>query len=369
MLLIFYEYVKDVLKVDYLINYVFLYAMSNPEYNEDLEIIKQDYEIIAKKIKEGKAHLLSESDTRYLGACTKSSNGKVLTSQIGSDIKAKPRAFALKQPYMTYLINNYITQEETYRTQSIYHLKKDKEKNGKYNNFDDYVMALIKKYVGKTEEELYSLTNIKANAKHANILMVNKLLGATEQVREFVKANIKIKTIRVKKNGLPKESMSFPKFTIMQLIKENFDESRLCNYFLETRFLFVVFMEDEYGDYRLKGAKFWNMPIDDLDKYGREDWERIKNKFISGVNFEIKNNGKNVIVKNDLPKKSSTKIFHIRPHAQRGCHVINGIKYGNGLERDMDILPNGDKMTKQCFWLNNDYIKEIIKDVIEVGTK
>ena len=31
----------------------------------------------------------------------------------------------------------------------------------------------------------------------------------------------------------------------------------------------------------------------------------------------------------------------------------------------MDTLSNGDKMTKQCFWLNKDYVKEQIEELIE----
>ena len=38
-------------------------------------------------------------------------------------------------------------------------------------------------------------------------------------------------------------------------------------------------------------------------------------------------------------------------------------KYGKGKESDMDELPDGNKMTHQCFWLNKQYIANIIKDM------
>jgi len=66
-----------------------------------------------------------------------------------------------------------------------------------------------------------------------------------------------------------------------------------------------------------------------------------------------------------LENSSETQIFHLRPHAQRSAYVINGIKYGNGTDSDMDELPNGDKMTKQCFWLNKKYVLKNIQDIIE----
>ena len=40
---------------------------------EDLKIIKHDWNLINGKILKGKAHELSEGDTFYLGACTKGS--------------------------------------------------------------------------------------------------------------------------------------------------------------------------------------------------------------------------------------------------------------------------------------------------------
>ena len=43
---------------------------------KDLLIIRQDYETIIKKIKRGEAHLLSEGDTMYLGACTKGASAE-----------------------------------------------------------------------------------------------------------------------------------------------------------------------------------------------------------------------------------------------------------------------------------------------------
>ena len=44
--------------------------------NQDLLIIKRDWETISQKIKNGKAHELSEGDTFYLGACTKGSTAE-----------------------------------------------------------------------------------------------------------------------------------------------------------------------------------------------------------------------------------------------------------------------------------------------------
>ena len=153
--------------------------------------------------------------------------------------------------------------------------------------------------------------------------------------------------------------MSFPVFKIKELIKEDWEESNIYEFFSTTKFLFVVYVE-ENGEFILKGSKFWNMSAFEIDNTLRNEWEIVKNKFITGVNFEFKG-----YIANDLPKKTETQIIHVRPHASRSAYEINGVFYGSGsLEVDSDDLPNGDKMTKQSFWLNNTYILEQIKDLL-----
>lgn len=360
ILLILYYRDRSIERVDYKINYVKLFSIISEICKKDYEIIKKDYEIITNKIINGKAHELSESDTRYLGACTKGTNAKkILKKQYYNDkIPAKRRAFALKQSYMTHVINEYIMENvQTY--DSIIDNKKIDPKN-----FESEIINIINNNKGKTEYELYKEFDVKM-AKNRNSTLVNRMLGVkTKNSIEFNKANIEIKTIRVKKNGDPKESMSFPTFEIKKLIKENFENSELCNLFEEKRFLFVVFRENLEGKFELKGGKFWNMPINELETIGKTEWEKYKREFKNEIKFEIKrfNNGK-VKVLNSLSKEKENKIFHVRPHAKKSAYIIKGIKYGNGNKKDMDTLPNGDMMTKQCFWLNKEYVKKIIVDI------
>lgn len=190
------------------------------------------------------------------------------------------------------------------------------------------------------------------------------MLGVkSDRVAEFEKADIKIKTVRVQKNGKPKESMSFPAMVIKDFVKEDFEESEVYDYFSKTRFLFVVFREQPNGKYILSGSKFWNMPITQLETEGKKEWEIFRNKFIEGVELLPKKQKNGIVISNDLPKQKDTEIFHLRPHANKSRYVIDGVNYGKGKESDMDELPNGDKMTKQCFWLNSSYVANLIKDI------
>src|SRR5690606_30497619 len=64
ILIVYYVYQQEIeSRLDYKIGYVKL--ITPPK--QDIKIIKHDFEVIAKKIREGKAHALSESDTEYVG--------------------------------------------------------------------------------------------------------------------------------------------------------------------------------------------------------------------------------------------------------------------------------------------------------------
>lgn len=64
--------------------------------------------LLLRKSETEKAHELSEGDTLYLGAAPKAATSKDRRKQPFSDELAKPRAFAFKNSYMTYVLNNYI---------------------------------------------------------------------------------------------------------------------------------------------------------------------------------------------------------------------------------------------------------------------
>ena len=159
ILLIYYLYSKDIEnRLDYKINYSKLF--SPPK--EDLEIIKNDFKIIVDKIKAGKAHELSEGDTMYLGAATKSASSSDRRGQPFSDIPAKPRAFSFKTSYMTYVLNNFIVPNKTTYEPII----KDASEL-KFNTFEEIIINKINSYAGKTDEELCKIFDREYNDNKA----------------------------------------------------------------------------------------------------------------------------------------------------------------------------------------------------------
>lgn len=344
----------------YKIGYVKLFTP--PE--EDLEIIKKDYDYIVNTIKDGRAHELSEGDTMYLGACTKGATAEKSTvpQYYGDNIPARKRAFCFKNSYMTYVLNHYIAGKSS--DNSIL-----KDATGlKEKSFEEILSGIVGNYVGKSDKELCEKFGREYNNNKAQWNdLAYKILGIRdEHADEFEKANIKVKTIRIEENNTIRESMSFPPFKFLDLVEEEYEDSALHDYFEETRLFFFVWKRD--GDvYRVKGCLLWNMPHFDLDVTVRKEWEQYKRIIQYGVQFTkcVDNVGK-VSFKNNLPNKSETEIIHVRPHATKAAYRFkDGKEYGN-VERDANVLPSGEYMTTQSFWINNNYILKQLKKFLEI---
>lgn len=329
----------------------------------DLEIIKQDYDYIVNTIRDGRAHELSEGDTMYLGACTKGANAEKSTvpQYYGDKIPARKRAFCFKNSYMTYVLNHYIAGKTS--DNSIL-----KDANAlKEKSFEEILEDIVMKYVGMSDKGLCELFGREYNNNKAQWNdLACKILGIRdEHADEFEEANIKVKTIRIEENNTMRESMSFPPFKFMDLVEEEYEDSALHDYFDETRLFFFVWKRD--GDvYRVKGCQLWNMPHLDLNVTVRKEWEQYRHIIQYGVKFTkcVDSSGK-MSFKNNLPNKSETEVIHVRPHATKAAYRFkNGEEYGN-VERDANMLPSGEYMTTQSFWINNSYILKQLKRLLD----
>lgn len=337
MLLMSYEHFKDKPKAEYRIDKAILFSF--PE--EDLIIIEQDWEHIMDKVRKGLAHEISEGDTLYLAACTKGANATSVRQQPFSDIPAKQRAYSLKSSYMTQILNKFIFGE-----QEDEHIIKDWHQLAEHT-FEEYLIGRVSPYFGKTQDELKAILGVESTAKNLNELLLAKMLGVSGKIsnsEEFKKASIIPKTIRIQQNGTIKESMSFPKFDFIELSQEEaWEESELYNYLAPTKFLFVIYQENARDELVFDRVKFWNMPSADLEEVGRV-WARTVQTIREGVQLYPTARG----MGNNLPKSTESPVAHVRPHGRDGS--------------DQAPLPDGRMMTKQCFWLNNSYVKKQIME-------
>lgn len=337
MLLMSYEHRDGVPKGDFTIDAAVLFSF--PE--EDLAIIERDWETIMGKVRTGQAHLLSEGDTYYLAACTKGANAGSVRPQPFSEIPAKQRAYSLKASYMTRILNSYIFGDmASERVIKDWHILQEK-------TFDQYVVEKVSPYIGMTQAELKAHFGVESSAKNLNELLLARMLdvkGKIAYTDEFEKAGLVPKTIRVQRDGTIKESMSFPTFDFIRLSQETeWEESELYDYLAPTKFLFVIFQEDEHGELVFGRVKFWNIPAEDLEEVHRV-WARTVETIRRGVQLFDTGHG----ISNDLPKQSESLVAHVRPHGKDASDKLP--------------LPDGRMMTKQCFWLNSSYIVKQIRE-------
>lgn len=204
-----------------------------------MEIIKKDWQLIKQKIANGKAHELSEGDTFYLGACTKGANAKSIRKQPFSDIPAKQRAYSLKQGYVNHIIAS-ISNEKT----GVYGKLIESVSVAKKQTIEEIVTSKFELYYGKTVEQILKKTGatINTNAKNFYANLTKAILGIEldKEIEEFGKAEIIVKTVRLKEDNLPKEDISFSNFKYEEIVNEEWGESHLKD-ILEHKFLFVFF--------------------------------------------------------------------------------------------------------------------------------
>lgn len=326
---------SDILLISYLwepevdpLDYVILIADEWTLPAQDMPQFKRDWETVVAKVRAGRAHEISGSDTLYLEACTKGKDSSARTSQPFSDIPAKPRAWALKASYMTAISQGLLEQMETLQREQ--------------GEEDIDVLTLVRKrfepYFGMTETELERALSCpwaqtsKRRPKHACALMTNRILGVGDdaKIAEFEKAGIKPKTMRLQRNGRPKEAVSFPAFDYCALALTDFEDSDFLCY-LQQRWLFVVYREDDQqrGVYRLNDVMLWQMPDDDIGE-ARRCYEEMRERVMSGHAEQA-------------VRSSENRCCHVRPHGKNAA--------------DTCMTPYGVPVKKQCFWLNQGYLQ------------
>ena len=312
----FYEKGKDI--GDFLITDYQLYDMS-----QDEETIKNDFYIIKQKVKDGRAHELSESDTSYLGACTKARTSKDRTTQPNSTIPAKPRAYSLKNSYMTGILNSIGT------TISF--------DTNEFKTVEEYVLAKLRPYIGKSQleilEEITGQTYKEKIPKNLNKMITDKIIGKDDELAEkddlFKKTSFIIKNSPITPKGAYRERMSFRNLTLNEF-GDDWEDSYWKLFFDETTILNILWKEpragSKNGERILGGVSKINFNDKDLDS------------------IEISYNMvKEAIEKEDIsllpyPRTFEGQILEIGPKGQKSDDAYN-------------TFFNKD-VTKTCFFLN-----------------
>ena len=312
---------------------------------KDQLIIKQDWKKITEKIRANRAHELSEGDTDYLGACTKAATGENRTKQMDGS-EAKPRAFSLKSGYMTVLLRQMLAPEKA--SEEFEEAVDAKDLAAK--SLEEEILSRFAPHIGKMVKEIHAAVGdgLSLTAKDYYASLARRMIGVRgKKIEEFEKAEITMKTIQLRADGMPKEDMSFPTMRFTNLVEEDWeapdeDGENPPSAFrlqLQKRFLFVVYRCDKKcekaEERRLEKAFFWTMPHDTLESEVKSVWNRMKNAVINSDSAKF-------------PKKSDNPVAHVRPHASNAA--------------DTFLLPDGTPATKRCFWLDKKFIKKVINE-------
>ena len=357
MLLLFYLHVSGNAIYDY--EFLFRILWQIPE--KDLILIKNDYQTIADKVRRGEAHLLSEGDTIYLGACRKGQKGDNPQSQPNSDIKANKRAFSLKPAYMRYILSHVVESGKNFFTNYTgvekpkFELVSAEELQN--SSFENVILKRFQPFIGKNYIQICNLLGIEAYQSKCKYADCGALIASNMESKrlatsdEFIKSGIIMKTVRLKRNGMPEESMSFKNIDYCE-VYENDDWYESETYELFTnRFMFVVFKSIDNEEitifnnstkssvteqsYILDSVFFWTMPANDLD-IAKEYWQNIREAVVNDN-----------IAPQSFWSISDHKNFHVRPKER--------------VKADKAINPNGGFCDKYCYWFNADYVKQIIE--------
>lgn len=168
-------------------------------------------------------------------------------------------------------------------------------------------------------------------------------LKLDQKIEEFEKADIRVKTIRLKKTICQKKIFHFLHLDTKTLLKR-IGKIQI----LESKFFFVFYQFEKEG-LVLRKVKFWNMPHSDIIE-AKTVWEEmVKTVSIGEIIKEVTAKG---VRKTYFPKKIENRISHVRPHAKNAADTYK--------------LPVSDKLTgltdftKYCFWLNARYVNDEI---------
>lgn len=324
LMMYLHEDTKDCL--DYVFKIIRLWEFPD----EDLKIIREDWQKIVSKVKAGLAHELSEGDTLYLGACTKGANKSSLRTQPNSPILARQRAFSLKPNYLKTIIDassSLIKDSEA--------IEKTSEYFSEGVTFESYVISRINRFSGMEEKEIWKALGVKPSKAKNRLNILSKLmLGVrSKKVAEFEKAEVLMKTVRIKPSGIPAEHMSFKQIKYQELYSAAEWENSSWYEELNKRFFFVVFKTNQDNSkIFFEKALFWNMPVFDLNE-AKGLWLDTRNKVKDGA-YE------------SFMKASQNKVGHVRPKARNSGDTV--------------LSPQGTLEKKKCFWLNKKYLQDIL---------
>ena len=319
ILFVFFEHLYGRPKLEFPVLHVTLWQ---PEA-EVLEQIHVDWNAVRAKVVAGLAHELSESDGKILGPCTKGTDSTKLRSQPSSDIRAKSRAFALKP---TFTLALYLdTLDRRVNSDQLAELSTLERLRRAFRSFE-----------GRTIADVADELHIRASTGkgHAANVVHRAVAAASKLKKSELERTLTVRMSRVGPELLPYEALSFPAFSHVELIEEDWEDSDLLS---RVEHMLIVpvrgMMKDTPpSDCTIGTPVYWEPTAEELATIERE-WTMFRDLIRDGR-------------ADNLPTESTTEAIHVRPHGRDAS--------------DRDPIPGGGDQVKKSFWLNKRFVQEIL---------
>lgn len=386
LIVIFYH--RDRLLDSKLLYNVFYASLFEPS-EEDLAIIRRDFYDINQKIQNGLAHTLSRSDGIYLGTAPRARNASNLVVPYYGGERMVKRSYTLRKEYVNVILSGYYTRQtdEEHLITDIRELER--------MSFAEIIQDRFAPYIGRTISDIALDLDRQAGTtslstgpmtKATTARITAQMLGLTRlRSEEFTRSGIVVKTITFNRHGTNTQKFRLGDADFMEINDahdvdvvtdgdiadteiqtDGWETSELYSMLDSLKYLLVVFQEDATGDLVFKGSKLWAMSDDDIE-LAHQDWTDIKRILAEGVQLTIGTDGRTY---NNFPGVADAHRIHLRPHGEKAFYVdTDGSSWGNGDISDTELLPDGRRMTRQSYWLNNSFIKEAVRELVDNGQR
>lgn len=316
-------------------------------------IISEDWSRVQAMVCAGRAHELSETLSRILAATTTGSGHGATVAQpnplISGEppVRAKPRAFTLKQAFTK---QRWLELAKNVQYETIRMVLPDINSD----NFESKIIEKLSKFVGKSLQEISETLDIPSpKGKNAAATIVKKAIGfknVNARIKEFEQLGLHVRIVPVQEGSLrPLEATSFPTMKLKEFVEEDWDEATLREFIEFMLFIPVLSKGSKMPlSKKIVGRPFFWRPSESEMRIIGDEWARYQEQVKKGkAKTHVEQHGKKKVRVTDLMKSSETDITHIRPHAKDGT--------------DMDVDPFGNKVVKQSFWLNQNFIHQLVQ--------
>lgn len=200
-------------------------------------------------------------------------------------------------------------------------------------NENSYIILNTKHLIGKTQNDLIQELGLSRGSSIPKNIRSRIAKSIFKSIDERLLKSFSIRTITIKYNNSPKESLPLTQITYNEIIHERWENSILFK-LLNSNFIFLIFSDQFKNDKNpvLKEIKFWKMSIYDLDVVNKF-WELTKQNIKEGDYKSF------ITIKNNF-------ICHVRTKGANSSDLME--------------TPQHTKEVKRAFWLNASYIKKRI---------